>query len=389
MFKRIITKKLIFVILSLSILFSLPSNSALAAGGLSIHTTYPSIAAKPGENVQTNITLSNSTGQGMLVYLNLESVPEGWEAFLEGGGRVIDKVYALDEDVNISLTVIIPTDVKEGKYTVTLDASSEVANDRLVLEYNIKSDIDNKGTLTTNYTELTGSSDTSFKYEIKIKNNKSEPQSYSLSALTERGWQVNFIAKADRNQIASIPVESNQSADVEVEVKPPANTSAGEYVIPIEVSSSDETLATELKVIITGSYGMELTTPTGRLNAETTVGKKESVDLLIRNSGSTELKGVKLSSIQPDGWNVEFDSDIIESVAPGESITVKAFIQPDEKALAGDYVVRISAQTPEVTSSAELRVMVKTSTLWGAVGILVIIALIAGLYWVFKKYGRR
>jgi uncharacterized membrane protein len=391
MFKRKsnIAKTISIIILALSILFTLPANSVSAAGGLSIYTTYPSIAAKPGENVQTDITLSNNTGSGMTVSLDLDSVPEGWEAFLEGKGRIIDKVYVLDEDVDISLTVIIPTDVKEGKYSVALNASSGEANDRLVMEYDIKSDIENKGTLTTNYTELTGSSDTSFKYEIKVKNNKSESQSYGLSAQTERGWQVKFIAKTDRKQIASIPVEPNQSAEVEVEITPPANVSAGEYVIPVEVSSRNETLTTELKVIITGSYGMELTTPTGRLNAETVAGRKQSVDIVIHNTGSTELKGIKLSSMQPDGWDVEFERDVIDSVAPAESATVKAYIQADEKALAGDYVVKISAETPEVVSSAEFRVMVKTSTLWGVVGILVIIVLVAGLYWVFKKYGRR
>ena len=385
--KSNIFKIISIIILSVSFLLSFPANIVLAAEDLSIYTTYPSIAAKPGENVQTDITLSNNIGEGLTVNLDLDSVPEGWEAFLEGRGRIIDKVYISDEDVDVSLTVIIPTDAKDGKYTVTLFASSGEFNDNLVMEYNIKSDIDNKGTLTTNYTELTGSSDTSFKYEIEIKNNKSEPQSYSLAAQTERGWQVNFIAKTDRSQIASIPVEANQSAGVEVEIKPPANVSAGEYVIPIAAASKNETLATELKVIITGSYGMELTTPTGRLNAETTVGRKESVEIVIHNSGSTELKGIRLSSNQPDGWDVEFEQDIIDYIAPAESVTVKAYIQPDEKALAGDYVVKLSAVTPEVTSSAEFRVMVKTSTLWGIIGILVIIILVTGLYWIFKSMG--
>ena len=90
---------------------------------------------------------------------------------------------------------------------------------------------------------------------------------------------------------------------------------------------------------------MELTTPTGRLNAETTVGRKESVEIVIHNSGSTELKGIRLSSNQPDGWDVEFEQDIIDYIAPAESVTVKAYIQPDEKALAGDYVVKLSAVT--------------------------------------------
>jgi len=369
--------------------FSLPTKIAFAANGLAIYTTYPSIAAKPGENVETDITLSNKTGQGMTVDLEFESVPQGWQAYLEGGGRIIDKAYVGEEDVDISLTVQIPTEVKEGKYSLVLKATSGEISDRLIMEYDIKSDIENKGTLTANYTELTGSSDTSFSFEIDIKNNKSEAQTYSLAAQAERGWQVNFVAKSDRKQIASIPVEANQSASVEVQVTPPANVSAGEYVIPVVVTSKNETLAADLKVIITGSYGMEVTTPTGRLNAETTAGRRQSVDLVINNTGSTELQGIKLKSEQPNGWNVEFDQDVIDVIAPGESATVKAYIQPDEKALAGDYVVSVTAETPEVTNSAELRVMVKTSTLWGIVGVLVILLLVAGLYWVFEKYGRR
>ena len=377
-----------FVMVSL-LVFSIPANNALAADGLTIYTTYPSIAAKPGENVQTVIILSNITDQGMTVDLEIESLPQGWEAYLEGDGRIIEKAYVAEEDVEMSLTVQIPAEVEEGKYTVIINAVSGEISDRLVMEYDIKSDIENKGSLTANYTELTGSSDTSFSFELEIKNNKSEAQTYSLTAQVERGWQVNFIAKSDRKQIASIPIEANQSAEVEVEVTPPANVTAGEYVIPVTVASKNETLVTELKVIITGNYGMEVTTPSGRLNAETIAGRRQAVDILIQNTGSTELQGIKLKSEQPSGWNVEFEQDIIDAIAPGESATIRAYIQPEDKALAGDYVVSISAETPEVKNSAELRVMVKTSTLWGIVGVLVILLLVAGLYWVFQKYGRR
>ena len=145
----------------------------------------------------------------------------------------------------------------------------------------------------------------------------------------------------------------------------------------------------EFKVVITGTYGMEVTTSSGRLNAETVAGRRQLVELIINNTGTSELKAVKLVSEHPDGWNIEFDQDIIDSIAPGESATVKTYIQPDDKALAGDYMVKISAETPETVNSAEIRVMVKTSTLWGIVAILIIILLVLGLYWVFEKYGRR
>lgn len=393
MIKRVFNKKTKFALsLTLAVMFMLlmvPTVEASASEGLSIYTTYPSISTRSGENIDTSITISNTTGTDMLVNLNIISLPQNWEAFIEGGGRVIDKVYVGKNTQNIVLTVKIPNNVEEGRHTVTLEASSGSYSDRLNLEYNIKEDVDNKGQLQANYSELKGSSDTTFDFEVKITNNKNEDQTYSLGADVQRGWQVKFSGQYDSKQIASIPVEPNSTSTLKVSVVPPANVKAGEYIIPIAAISSTDTLATELKVIITGSFAMEVTTPTGRLNAETTAGKRTPIDIQIQNIGSSELRDVKLSSWEPNGWDVEFEKDSVEYIAPGEFANVKAYIISDEKAIAGDYVVSINADTPEVRDSVEFRVMVKTSTIWGLIGVGVIILLVAGLYWVFKTYGRR
>ncbi|MGI6084093.1 MAG: NEW3 domain-containing protein [Acetivibrionales bacterium] len=379
---------LILIFMLMFLMF--PTIGASAAQGLDIYTTYPSIAAKPGENIETGITISNAAGTGLLVNLNIVSLPENWEAFIEGGGKIIDKIYIVNDDNEIFyLTVKIPNDVQEGRYTVVLDASSGSYSNRLNLEYVIKKDIDNKGQLQTNYTELKGSSDATFDYEIKLTNNKNESQTYSLGADVGRGWQVNFSEQYGSKQIASIPIEPNKTTTLKVSVVPPANVEAGEYTIPIAATSSSESLTAELKVIITGSYAMEVTTPTGRLNAETTAGKRTPIDILLQNTGSSELRDIKFTSWKPNGWDVEFEDDSIGSIAAGESATVKAYIISDEKAIAGDYVVSIYANSPEVSDSAEFRVMVKTSTIWGLVGAGLIILLVAGLYWVFNTYGRR
>ncbi len=387
--RTIFVMRIITILLMSFLVFLLPVSNAEAANGLSIYTTFPSTSAIPGEDIKADIKLSNTTGQGMTVDLEIESAPEGWEVYIEGDGRIIDKVYVGEEEAEIRLTVKIPRDVKEGRYQVVLSGTSGEISDQLVMEFDIKYDIDNQGTLTANYKELTGSSDTNFTFDVDIKNNKNETQTYSLVAQAESGWQVNFSTKADRKQVSSIPVDANQTAGLLVEIIPPSNVTAGEYIIPIAASSKDETLMEEFKVVITGTYGMEVTTSSGRLNAETVAGRRQLVELIINNTGTSELKAVKLVSEHPDGWNIEFDQDIIDSIAPGESATVKTYIQPDDKALAGDYMVKISAETPETVNSAEIRVMVKTSTLWGIVAILIIILLVLGLYWVFEKYGRR
>ena len=48
-----------------------------------------------------------------------------------------------------------------------------------------------------------------------------------------------------------------------------------------------------------------------------------------------------------------------------------------------------TAQTDEASSSAEFRVSVKTQTVWGVVAVLIILCVIGGLVFVFRKYGRR
>jgi len=73
----------------------------------------------------------------------------------------------------------------------------------------------------------------------------------------------------------------------------------------------------------------------------------------------------------------------------GASQEVVAYVQPDSNAVTGDYAAVITASTPQASSNLELRVAVKTSTLWGVVAIIIIVLLACGLYFVFKKFGRR
>ena len=47
------------------------------------------------------------------------------------------------------------------------------------------------------------------------------------------------------------------------------------------------------------------------------------------------------------------------------------------------------ARTPEVDADAQFRIAVKTPMIWGWVGVLIILATIGVVYYLFRKYGRR
>ena len=86
---------------------------------------------------------------------------------------------------------------------------------------------------------------------------------------------------------------------------------------------------------------------------------------------------------------MRYDTTEIASLAAGESTEVTAYIDAASDAINGDYVVAIKAKTTQATSEADFRVTVKTSTLWGIVGIAIVAIVVVALIFVFRKFGRR
>jgi uncharacterized membrane protein len=98
--------------------------------------------------------------------------------------------------------------------------------------------------------------------------------------------------------------------------------------------------------------------------------------------------GVKLAATAPKGWQVTFEPDSSDAAA-GQSATVIAHMTPSGDAIAGDYAVTFRATSDQANGSADIRVTIQTGLFGGLVGIGLIVLVIAGLGWVFLRYGRR
>jgi len=118
--------------------------------------------------------------------------------------------------------------------------------------------------------------------------------------------------------------------------------------------------------------------------------KSITEQLEIRNDGTQPLEQVALTASAPTDWQVTFSpSDTIESIAPQTSQTITATLVPSNDAIAGDYVVTYRARTTDANGSVEIRMTIETSPLFGFVGLALIVLVLAGLWWVFQRYGRR
>jgi uncharacterized membrane protein len=367
------------------VVLSLKCYSSVTKDSVTLYTPYTRVAVSPGESIDFTVDAINNTMQMQNVDIFPEGMPRGWNYTLKAGTWNISQISILPgERKNLSFKADVPLKVNKGSYRFRL-----LAGNNGVLPITVT--VTEQGTFKTEFkadqTNMQGNSSAAFTFNPTLKNLTSDKQLYALMAEAPRGWNVSF--KFNYQLVTSVNVEANNSANITVEIKPPQGIEAGTYKIPVSAATASTSATTVLEVVITGSYGMELSTPTGLLSTSITAGDSKRVELSITNTGSSELTDVALEFSAPINWDITFDPKKIDKIQPGKVAKAFATIKADKKAIAGDYVTNIDSKTPEVSSKISLRVSVETPLLYGWVGILVILAALGSIYYLFRKYGRR
>lgn len=356
-----------------------------AAGELTLFTPYTSIAVTPGESINYNVQVINNSNGMQETALTVQGLPENWEYQLTSGGWSLQRIAVLpDEPQYVSLQVDVPLEIDKGTYRFQLVAEGKAS---LPLVVQVTEQGTFKTELTTEQPNMEGHSGSSFNFEATLRNRTADKQLYALTADAPQGWDVQF--KVDGNSVTSVSVEANTTKDIDISVKPPEGVKQGTYKIPVKAATSSTSASTEFEVVITGTYDVRLSTPTGLLSTDVTAGGERKLTLQIENTGSADLRDITLSANTPANWEVTFEPKQITKLEAGQTTEVTATIKADKQAIAGDYVVNMRASAPEASSEAQFRVAVKTSMLWGWLGVLIILGVIGGVYYLFRTYGRR
>ncbi|WP_461532913.1 COG1470 family protein [Sinomicrobium sp.] len=368
-----------------TLLLILLSHSPLKAQSISLYTPYTKIAVAPGETINYTVDVINKSGGIKSSAITVYGLPETWDYDLKSGGYTLREIAVLPgEKKNLTLTVHVPLKIEKGTYNFGISASGYT---RLPLSVTISREGNSQAQFTSKQSNIEGAANSTFTYNAELRNGSSENEAYALSAMTERGWNV--IYKAGGKKISSINVGPNQTERITIEVYPPAEIKAGKYKIPIIASSGSISARLELEAAITGTYDLQLTTPTGLLSSKVTAGDDKKIKLLLRNTGSVGIDNIDLKSKAPSNWEVTFEPKKINHLEPGQSEEVYATLEADNKALAGDYQVNFQANSSDARSEASFRISVRTSMLTGWVGLLIILLAAGGVYTLIRKYGRR
>jgi uncharacterized membrane protein len=360
-----------------------------ADDGLEVTTPFPAVAVAPGTKVSFDLTVDSTRAAN--VSLELGGVPEGWTASLLGGGFVVDGVAVTSGTAaEVRLDVDVPADAAAATSTLRVTARGGGAQDVLPIAIRVNAEAAGDITLTTSTPTLTGASDATFTFDLVLQNDTAQDVTVSASASGPEGWDVEATLTGE-TQAASTIVEAGATQNIGVTATAAADVPAGTYPITVEARAGERTIPAELGIEVTGSYSMELTTPNDALSASGQAGSATTQAFEITNTGTAPLTGVTLTPAAPSNWEVTTDPPSVPSIAPGATETITATITPSGEAVAGDYQIDFAAAAAEegAEASRSVRFTVETSGVWLLVGVGLIVLIGAGLFYVFRTYGRR
>lgn len=372
-------------ILALALLLGGRATPVLAT---TISTPYLAMTVQAGQTVDIGFSVKDTVAQRL--DLSVEGLPAGWKASILGGGRPVSAILTDPENpASLELQVTVPQDAEEKDYPVTVVCRAAGATTSLPITLKVSKAEGGTSQLTAEYEALRGPADATYTFSLTLKNSTLDERTYNISAVGPDNWDLVLTPSGQTQQTPTVSVDSKGSQNLTLKATPPSDVEIGTYELMVTAAGGGETVSVPLQIEITGTYKLTMTTPDGNLNAKVKAGKASRVQFVVVNSGTGPLRDVQFTATPPANWNVTFEPRVIDLLPPNQQQTVVAEFKPADNAIAGDYVVSMSAKADQATAQSDIRVTVNTSTLWGVVGVLIAIAAIAILGFVFRRYGHR
>jgi len=254
-------------------------------------------------------------------------------------------------------------------------------------------------TLTATHTKLEGVYGTSFEFEVDLEyTGATEARTFDLVVSGPTDWDMYITPTYPTDKhILNIelepppPFQAGPVTKILIHVSPPLwrLTEPGEYSITVGLASGEVSGSIDLTVVVTSTYAMSLVPSEERLNTTATAGRDNYFSIEVQNLGSGAIDDITFSSNKPSGWTVEFSPDEIDTLAAIDSQTVEVNIKPPAKTIAGDYQISLTAKGKQFEDEMDVRVSVETPTIWGWLGVAIIVVVIAGLIYIFMRFSRR
>ncbi len=359
--------------------------------GLYLTTRYPALTVRARETTTIDLVMHNYKLPPQSLTLSVPEIASGWKATILGGGQLVSAVQVgPDAEERLQLRLEPPADAGHGEYRFTVEAKNANRDEKLQIAITIGEEVPAKLKLHTASPAVRGTAVTAFKYKFTVTNDSGRDGTINLGADSPKNFQVSFTEAYGAQQIVSIPIEAGKSKDIEASVALPRDTPAGDYKLMVHAKTEAATADLALALTVLGQARLALSGEGGRLSGEAYAGQDGQLTIVLRNDGSEAARDIELSATTPEGWKTGFEPKQLPQIAAGASQTVKVALTPSERAIAGDYQMTIRASgSGGISESANFRITVMTSTLWGAIGIAIIAIALLVVVFAVARFGRR
>jgi uncharacterized membrane protein len=359
--------------------------------GVFLTTHYPALTVRAGETTTVDLSIHNYKLPPQELTLSVPEIAQGWKATVLGGGQPVAAVEVVpDSEERLQLRLEPPAGTGHGDYHFTVEAKGGNQDLKLPVTVTVGEEVPAKLKMTTNFPDLRGTSTTAFKYRVTVTNDSGRDATINLSADAPKNFQVTFTEAYGSQQLTSIPIEAGKSKDLDASLSLPRETAAGDYKLSVHAKTEQASADLNLTLTILGQPRLAVSGEGGRLSGDAYAGQDSELTVVLRNDGSEAARDVELSATAPEGWKTIFDPKTVQQIAAGASQNVKLSINPSSRAIAGDYQMTVRASaTGGISESANFRITVLTSTLWGAIGIAIIAVALLVVVFAVARFGRR
>lgn len=227
-------------------------------------------------------------------------------------------------------------------------------------------------------------------YEMTLKNAGRNDDTYGLSiqGLPEQ-WYARFReSRETAEEVSEIYIPAGEEKTLYLDFIPPYSVSVGEHNFTVLIDSAARQHEESLTLRLRGSYSMRTYAKSYRHDIN--CGDTLTFDVTITNAGTGgALTNVGINMSAPQGWRASVDPVSIASLEPGERATVQVTIVPPADIVAGEYKIVALAKSDQAEGEDEYRIVVKERSYVAILGLLVMAGVAAGLWYMFRRYGRR
>ncbi len=250
--------------------------------------------------------------------------------------------------------------------------------------------------LTTDYPKLEAVAAGSLSFNVNMDYTGVTDRVFDLKTSAPSGWDVYIQPQYETGKkISSITItgsDSGTSKQITAVITAPTYPvpDPGEYKVLLTATAGNVTGSIELISKITAKYALTAAPKNQLYNTSALAGKNNVYTISLNNIGTATLTNISFTSTHPDGWEITFSPDKLETLNTNDTKTVDVTIKPAAKTVAGDYMISLQVSGKEASAtSMDIRVTVKTPTIWGWVGVIIIVVVVAGLFVIIMRFGRR